>query len=78
MTDRSENLVRVAVVPTDVEASAIICALENHGIRAISEGGLTAAMRADFTPGVVRVLVYESEASEARDVLRQVREQPSP
>jgi hypothetical protein len=76
VSDRPENLVRVAVVPTDVEASVIICALESHGIRSISEGALTSAMRAE-TPGVVRILVCESQASEARDILRTLRNQPS-
>ena len=76
MTDSSEPLVTVATVLTDVEASIVVCALENHGMRAIQEGGLTAAMRAE-TPGLVRVLVHESEVSEARSVLRKLREQPS-
>lgn len=60
--------VTIVRVPSDVEASAIVTALAAHGIRATTTGSYTAGFRAE-APGMVNVLVRQSDLACARDVL---------
>ena len=54
-----------------------VAALEDAGISANAQGGLTAGFRAE-APGGVRVMVRRADVERAREVLRRVPEQGEP
>lgn len=60
--------------PNDVEAAAVVTALEAHGISATATGGFTAGFRAE-APGSVNVVVRRCDMPRARSVLAELREQ---
>jgi hypothetical protein len=64
----------VISVPTDIEAAAIVAALEAHGVHASTTGGYTAGFRAE-APGQVQVIVRRHQLQRAREVLADVREE---
>jgi Putative prokaryotic signal transducing protein len=63
-----ENLSKLATVPGEFEASAIVSALEAEGIRAQIVGGFTAGFRAE-APGGVSVVVLEADLPRAKQIL---------
>jgi hypothetical protein len=58
--------------PTEVEASIIVAALAEEGIRATMTGQYTAGFRAE-APGWVQVLVADEDLPRAKEVLEEVR-----
>jgi hypothetical protein len=76
MADDPNKLVVLTNASSAVEASVIVAALDAHGIRAITEGQLTAGFRAE-APGQARVLVAEADLDRARAQLAKTR-RPSP
>jgi hypothetical protein len=69
----SEKLKTLTIVSNDLEASAIVSALEDEGIRARAVGGFTAGFRAE-APGGVSVVVTESDLDRAKIVLADLRQ----
>jgi len=62
--------VEVGEFRTELEASFVVQALAEAGIKAWTTGALTAGMRAE-APGFVKVLVRASDAAAAREALRE-------
>lgn len=62
----------VAKVPNEIEAAAIVTALEAAGIQAMAVGGHTAGFRAE-APGEVSVVVQQQKAEQAAAVLAEFR-----
>ncbi len=71
--DRPENLIQVA---SEVEAAAIVTALQAHGIEALASGGFTSGFRAE-APGRVNVVVRHQDLEEARLILAEIQGEPS-
>ena len=69
------NLNTLVRVPNEIEAAAIVNALEGHGIRAKAVGGYTAGFRAE-APGDVTVIVREADVVRSREVLAEIHVQP--
>lgn len=61
----------LASVPNDIEAAAIVAALEAEGIGASATGGYTAGFRAE-APGDVNVIVRRHELQRAKQVLAEI------
>ena len=72
MTNHPEPAELLTSTPTEVEASIIIAALEEEGIRATMTGQYTAGFRAE-APGWVQILVADGDLPRANDVLAQVQ-----
>lgn len=68
MTTATDNLVILAELSTDMEASMIIAALEREGIEAFMKGEFTAGFRAE-APSWPKVEVRESDYERARAIL---------
>lgn len=68
MTTSTDNLVTLAELSTDMEASMIIAALEREGIEAFMKGEFTAGFRAE-APSWPKVEVRESDYERARAIL---------
>jgi hypothetical protein len=66
-TDPNELKV-VASVPNEMEAGAIVNALEQKGIQAIATGEYTSGFRAE-APGEVKILVKSNEYEQAKQTL---------
>ena len=62
------KLVTLAFFPGEVEATLLAGELKNLGIAAEASGGLTAGFRAE-APGSVKVLVYEKDLAEAKQIM---------
>ena len=73
MSDLSDRVEKLTTVSTDFEASAIVAALEEEGIRARAVGGFTAGFRAE-APGGVTVLVGEADLARASSILNELRQ----
>jgi hypothetical protein len=67
------NLSRLTSVPTEMEASILVAALDQNGIRAAMSGEATAGFRAE-APGSVQVLVAEEDLQEAQAILDDLRQ----
>jgi len=72
-SEHPEHLKTLTTVSTDVEASAIVTALDAEGIRAKAVGGYTAGFRAE-APGGVSIIVAEADLARAKQVLDDVRQ----
>jgi hypothetical protein len=68
MINPPDHLALLTSTPTEMEASIIIAALEENGIRATKSGEYTAGFRAE-APGWVRILVAEADLPAAEAVL---------
>lgn len=68
MLTTTDNLVTLAELSTDMEASMIIAALEREGIEAFMKGEFTAGWRAR-APSWPKVEVRESDYARARAIL---------
>ena len=71
----NQELVTVAERPDGMSASIIVSVLQDAGIRATSNGEFTAGFRAE-APGMVRILVFESDAERARQVISEIKREP--
>ena len=60
----------------DVEAAAIVGALNHLGVTAIAVGGYTSGFQAE-APGDVQVLVSEADFDRARRILLEIQHQDS-
>ena len=69
-----EHLARLTSVPTDMEASVIVAALEEEGVASTATGGYTAGFKAE-APGWVQVLVAEADLPVARNTLAKLRKE---
>jgi len=65
----------VRTVPSELEAAAIIAALTNHGIEALTTGEYTSGFRAE-APGWVKVVVKYRDLEQADHILAQLEENP--
>jgi hypothetical protein len=59
-------------VANEVAASAIVAALEEHGVKAMAVGGFTAGFRAE-APGDVRIVVRRNDLTRAQQVLEAIQ-----
>lgn len=67
MSNDDRRIVRLASVPTEREASVLMAALEEQGIKSRMSGEMTARFRA--APNWVHVLVFEDDLPAARQAL---------
>ena len=75
MPDLPDDPEVLVVVGTESEAAMIVGALTAEDIKAVTEGELTSAMRAEV-PGGVRILVLNRDLDRARQVLGEYRQGP--
>ena len=68
MPHEEDATVLLAVVPSELEASLIVAALEGDGIVAQASGGMASGFRAE-APGGVRILVRASDRERALEIL---------
>ena len=71
MADRLENITPLTSVPSELEASLIVAALEDEGLDASMTGIYTAGFRAE-APGQVQVHVADSDLARAKSVLSEI------
>lgn len=62
--------------PTEMEASIIVAALEEEGIRARMSGQFTAGFRAE-APGWVQIMVADEDLPRAQEILQRVKSEIS-
>jgi hypothetical protein len=74
MSTPSSDLEILAAVSNEVEAAAIVGALQEKGIHAVATGGYISGFKAE-APGEVRILVRHQEAERARQMLDQIRQE---
>lgn len=67
-----QNLEVLVSVPNEIEAAAILNALQEHGIKAVASGGYTSGFKAE-APGEVKVLVKHGDTDRAQTLLSQIR-----
>jgi hypothetical protein len=77
MSRDAEDLIVLISVPNEIEAAAIVAALDQDGIRAVATGGLTSGFKAE-APGEVQVLVKGSDAERAQQTLREIHSRENP
>lgn len=65
----------VRTVPSELEAAAIVAALANQGIEALTTGGYTSGFRAE-APGWVKVVVKSRDLEQADRILVQLEANP--
>lgn len=61
-------------VPTEFEAAAIVGALADHGVGALTTGGYTSGFQAE-APGNVAVVVKHVDIDRAKQVLAEIQSQ---
>lgn len=66
-----QALKRLATFSSELDASAIVNLLEEHGVKALAVGGFTAGFKAE-APGFVDVMVLEGDLDAASGVLGEV------
>lgn len=71
LTGEQQNLVTVAERSSEPEASILVSALKDEGIRAVATGGFTAGFRAE-APGWVAVKTFEQDAERARQIIAEL------
>lgn len=76
MSDKTERLVLLTSVPTEMQASIITSSLEQEGVRAVANGGFTAGFIAE-APGWVRILVAEKDLERGKELLETVSHEES-
>ncbi len=69
MTDEDATVL-LASVPSEIESSVIVAALEGEGIEARASGVMTSGFRAE-APGGVNILVRRSDRARALEILRE-------
>jgi hypothetical protein len=74
MTDDPNRPKVLLAVSSEVEAAAIVTALEPHEIEAITVGGYTSGFKAE-APGTVAVVVKMADFDRAKQALAEIREQ---
>ena len=74
MSPESDGTAVLVEVATEWEANLIADTLRDHGVDAEAAGALTAGFRAEV-PGLVRVIVKESDLARAREVLAGMRDE---
>ena len=77
MSSDPKDLLVLISVPHEVEAAAIVAALDRQGIRAVATGGSLSGFKA-HVPGEVQVLVQRSDSDRAQQALQKIRSQESP
>lgn len=68
MVSKNDTLVTVATAANELDGQILANILIQDGIRAVSSGGFTAQFRGE-APGIVRVLVAQTEWDKARAIL---------
>ncbi|MHC4989457.1 MAG: putative signal transducing protein [Planctomycetota bacterium] len=76
MSEQEESTFVVAHVGTEWQATLVSDILRDHGVDAEVSGALTSQFRAE-APGLVRILVPESQVEKARAVLEEPRKEVS-
>ena len=76
MTADPDNPEVLTSVPSEIEAAAIVTALDSLGIQASATGGYTAGFRAE-APGEVAVTVRRADLDRARQALTKIKHQQS-
>jgi hypothetical protein len=74
MADEADELELLITTPTEVEASMITGALEDHGVTAVATGGYTSGFKAE-APGAVKVFVKRADIETARRAMEQIRKE---
>lgn len=74
MNTNSSDLETLVTVSNEVEAAAIVGALQEKGVEAVATGGYISGFKAE-APGDVKVLVRHGEADQARRMLNQIRQE---
>jgi hypothetical protein len=77
MSKDSEDLFVLISVPHEIEAAAIVAALDQDGIRAVAAGGYTSGFKAE-APGEVQVLVKREDAERAQQTLKEIQSHEDP
>ncbi len=72
MGQKADDSTKLIEVRSEAQAALIVAALEDAGINANAQGGLTAGFRAE-APGGVDVFVRRSDLERAREVLREIK-----
>ena len=68
MASDHDKLVTLAFLAGEIEATLLATELKNQGIAAEASGTLTAGFRAE-APGSVKVLVYENDLDQAKQIM---------
>jgi hypothetical protein len=76
MATDDENLARLTIVRSELEAEIIIAALADEGIKAAMSADHTSTLWT-LAPGLAEVLVAEDNLSQAQAILQQVRNKHS-
>jgi len=71
MPNDPDRPVVLTAVAGEAQAAMIVAALEEEGIKAHAQGGLTAGFRAEV-PGDVQVLVRHADLDRARELLQSI------
>jgi len=72
MSDDPQTPVTLTSAPSETQASLIVAALEDAGIKAMMVGELTSGLRAE-APGQVQILVHLENLATARRILRELQ-----
>jgi hypothetical protein len=67
-----ERLCKLTTVTSEYEATAIVSALEAEGIRARTDGGITAGFRTEAPSGVT-VVVLEDDLPRAKEIFADLK-----
>ncbi|MFO1021722.1 MAG: DUF2007 domain-containing protein [Planctomycetales bacterium] len=69
--------VTVASFPNEMEAGALVAALEVEGIKAMAVGDLVSGFRIEI-PGLVHVVVRNEDLGKAQEVYREIQQHAEP
>jgi hypothetical protein len=73
MTTDSHSPVVLVTAPHEIEAAAIVTALDGYGIESFTTGGYTAGFRAE-APGDIQVRVKQQDLERAKRALAEIRQ----
>ncbi len=76
MTDDPHNPVALSSVPSDIEAAAIVAALNAEGIETFTTGEFTARFLAE-APGNVQIMVKSCDLARGQELLQRFKEDVS-
>ena len=74
MNADSSDLETLITLSNEVEAAAIVGALQEKGVHAVATGGYISGFKAE-APGDVKVLVRHGAADQARQMLNEIRQE---
>ena len=74
---RPDKITILQTVPSEQEAAMLVARLDNAGIDAWSEGGITSGFRAE-APGSTNVMVRRQDLARAVSILCQSHGEPAP